>query len=383
MSGSGAIIGDLTNDGGFVTPGHSTGMLGVTGSFTQTAAGALIMEAAGGANGQFDQLLVGENAALNGNLVLHTIDAYLPLPNDPFAPMTYGSVTGSFSSITSNCSLNIAGAGLVVVVDPSKPNPPFGQPTNISTRMKVLTDDNVLIGGFIVTGPSGSTKKVLIHGLGPSLSSVHLSGLLSDPYLEFHYPDGTILTNDNWGDAPNKDQIPPGYELKDPKESVLILDLPPAVYTVIVKGAHGETGIGMTEVYDIDGNTTTSLSNVSTRGFVDTGDNVMIGGFIVSGNEPGTMLVKAPGPSLKNPPANLTGVLEDPMLELHDSNGNVITNDNWRESQESEIMATGMAPKDDKEPAILATLAPGVYTAIVRGKNETTGIAIVEAYRIK
>ena len=139
----------------------------------------------------------------------------------------------------------------------------------------------------------------------------------------------------------------------------------------------------MTEVYDIDGSTAVSLTNVSTRGFVDTGDNIMIGGFIVGGSEPATMLVKAAGPSLKSAPASLTGVLEDPMLELHDSYGNVITNDDWRETQEEEILATTMAPKDNKEPAILATLLPGVYTAIVRGKDDTTGIAIVEAFKIK
>lgn len=383
LSGSGLIQGDLTINGGFLAPGHSPGLIAVSGNYTQGSGGTLIVEAAGGEANQFDQVQIGGTATLNGALILHTIGGYVPIPNDSFVPLGFHGVSGAFSSITSNASATLNATGLVAVIDPAKPNPPRGQPTNISTRMKVLTDDNVLIGGFIVSGPSGATKKVLIHGLGPSLSSAKLTGLLSDPFLEFHYPDGRIVTNDNWGDAPNKDQIPVGYELKDSKESLIIADLAPGVYTVHEKGAHGETGIGLTEIFDIDGSTTVSLTNVSTRGFVDTDDNVMIGGFIVSGNEPATMLVKVPGPSLKNPPASLTGVLEDPMLELHDSYGNVITNDDWRETQESEIVATTLAPKGDREPAILATLAPGVYTAIVRGKNNTTGIAIVEAYRIK
>ena len=109
----------------------------------------------------------------------------------------------------------------------------------------------------------------------------------------------------------------------------------------------------------------------------------MIGGFVIGGNEPGTILVKATGPSLKNPPNNLSDALDDPVLELHDANGSVLSNDNWREPQESETIPTTLGPTDDKEPCIIATRVPGVYTAIVRGKNNTTGIALVEAYRIK
>ncbi len=383
LSGSGIIEGDLTNNGGFISAGHSAGTIVATGNFTQGTNGTLIVENGGDLPTDSDQLMVLGAANLGGKLDVRTINGYVPDPRATFVPLNYGSVSGSFAFVSGNAQVTLTPTGPLTTVDPAKPNPPNGQPTNISTRMKVLTNDNVLIGGFIVSGPSGSTKKVLIHGLGPSLSSAGLSGLLSDPFLEFHYPDGTVITNDNWGDAPNKDQIPNGFAPKDPKESIIIADLSPGVYTVIVKGAHGETGIGMTEIYDIDGSTGVALTNVSTRGYVDTGDNVMIGGFIVGGSEPATMLVRVAGPSLKNPPASLRGVLEDPTLELHDANGSVISNDNWRETQESEITATTMAPKDDKEPAILATLVPGVYTAIVRGKDNTTGIAIVEAFKIK
>ena len=383
LNGSGKIQGNLVNNGGYILPGHSAGTIAVTGNFMQGADGTLVIEDGGTDPSQYDQLVINGSATLGGNLHVKTIDGFTPGSADVFNPLAYSSVSGSFASVSANTQATPNAKGLLSSIDPSIANPPYGQPTNISTRMKVETQNNVLIGGFIVSGPSGSTKKVLIHGLGPSLSSAGLSGLLADPLLVFHYPDGSPITNDNWGDAPNKDQIPAGFEPKDPKESIVIADLPPGVYTAIVKGAHGETGIGMTEVYDIDGNTAVALTNVSTRGLVETGDSVMIGGFIVGGGEPATMLVKVDGPSLKNPPASLTGVLEDPTLELHDANGSVIANDNWRETQESDILATTMAPSDDKEPAVLATLTPGVYTAIVRGKNGTTGIAIVEAYQIK
>ncbi len=136
----------------------------------------------------------------------------------------------------------------------------------------------------------------------------------------------------------------------------------------------------MTEIYDIDGSHDIRLANISTRGFVDTGDNVLIGGFIVTGSEPAGILVRATGPSLAGV---LNGVLADPVLELHDSNGNVFTNDNWRETQETEIIATTVQPANDKEPAIVATLVPGNYTAIVRGKDGGTGIGLVEVYKVK
>ncbi len=184
-------------------------------------------------------------------------------------------------------------------------------------------------------------------------------------------------------DAPNKDRIPSGFAPTSPLESIIIADLAPGNYTVIEKGPHGETGIGLTEIYDIDGIKTVALGNISTRGFVDTGDKVMIGGFIVGGSEPASILVRATGPSLGRAPANLTGVLQDPILELHDSNGGVVSNDDWRATQETEIIATTVQPADDKEPAILATLVPGNYTAIVRGKDNATGIAVVEAYKVK
>ncbi len=381
FSGSGLIVGDLTNDGGYISPGHSPGSISVSGNFTQGANGTLIVENGGATPDQFDQLLVNGAASLGGKLDVKLINGYTPDSADTFSPLGYGSASGSFASVSGNAQVSPNATGLLVATNPAIAGPAYGQPFNISTRLRVLTNDNVLIGGFIVTGAPGSTKAVLIRGKGPSLAGNGLTGVLADPFLELHKGDGTIVTNDNWQEAPNTDRIPDGFAPTDPREAIIIADLAPGNYTVIEKGAHGETGIGLTEVYDLDGSKTVALGNISTRGFVDTGDNVMIGGFIVGGSEPASILVRATGPSLTT--AGLSGVLEDPVLELHDANGNVLVNDNWRETQESEIIATTIPPADDKEPAILANLVPGNYTAIVRGKDDTTGVALVEVYKVK
>jgi hypothetical protein len=246
---------------------------------------------------------------------------------------------------------------------------------NISTRLRVETGDNVLIGGFIITG--SQAKKVMVRAIGPSLPLV---GVLADPTLELHDGAGTLITsNDNWMDAPNKQEIidstiPPTNDL----ESAILMSLDPGLYTAIVRGVNDTTGIALVEAYDLDLGADSILANISTRGLVQTGDNVMIGGIIILGTDAQEVLLRAIGPSLP-----LTGALADPTLELHDKDGVIIaTNDDWRTDQEADIMATTIPPTDDAESAILATLTPDAYTAIVRGKDNTTGVALVEAYQL-
>jgi probable HAF family extracellular repeat protein len=247
---------------------------------------------------------------------------------------------------------------------------------NISTRLRVETGDNVLIGGFIITGTQ--PKKVMVRAIGPSLP---LADKLADPTVELFGSGGLITSNDNWMESPNKQEIidstiAPSNDF----ESAIIETLPAnAGYTAIVRGVNDTTGIGLVEIYDLDSTVDSKLANISTRGLVQTGDNVMIGGFIVLGSEAETVLVRAIGPSLP-----LGGSLADPNLELFDGNGAlVMSDDNWRDSQESEITATGLAPSNDAESAIVQTLQAGAgYTAIVRGKNNTTGIALVEVYAL-
>jgi N-acetylneuraminic acid mutarotase len=255
---------------------------------------------------------------------------------------------------------------------------------NISTRMRVLTDEKVPIAGFIITGTE--PKTVIVRGIGPSLS---MPGALADPVIEVHGPSGELLaTNDNWRDAATSQQInDSGLAPTNDLESALWGTINPGAYTVILKGKDGAAGNGLVEVYDLGQSADSTLANISTRGFVDTGDNVMIGGLIVGGGSPNGMakvVVRALGPSIP-----VTGALANPTLELHDENGNAIAfNDDWKtrpdgSSQQAEIEATTIPPNNDLESALVANLAPGNYTAIVRGKSDTTGIALVEAYNLQ
>jgi DNA-binding beta-propeller fold protein YncE len=381
LSGSGVIAGDLTVNGGYISPGHGAGLLAVTGNYTQGVQGTLIIENGGPSPSQFDQLQVGGLANLGGKLDIKTINGYTPDPADTFSPLGFESVSGSFSSVSSNAQVTVAPTGLLTSVDPTKPQPTTGQPLNIATRLQIQSGDNVLIGGFIITGPAGSTKKVLIRGIGPSLANFGVAGTIPDPFLELHKPDGSVVSNDNWQQAPNVAEIPSGFAPSNDLESIIYTTLSPGNYTAILKGAHGEAGVGLVEAYDFDTASTAKLANIATRGFVNTADNVMIGGFIIGGTEPANVLVRAIGPSLTQ--FGVQGALQATTLELHDANGGVISNDGWRSTQESEIQATTIPPTNDNEAAILATLVPGNYTAIVRGKNDTTGIAVVEAYNLQ
>jgi probable HAF family extracellular repeat protein len=260
------------------------------------------------------------------------------------------------------------------------------QPLNISTRMRVLTGDKVLIGGFIITG--NEAKKVIIRGIGPSLAGAGLQGVMADPTLELHQGSSTLVTNDNWKEHEAEVRattLPPSNDL----ESAIVVTLSPGSYTAILADKLNQPGLGLVEIYDLAPGANSKLANISTRGFVDLNDNVMIGGFIVGGGSIGgaaRIIVRAIGPSLAA--SGVSGGLQDTTLELYDGNGNsVATNDNWKvrpdgTSQRAEIEATTIPPKDDRESAIVSTLGPGNYTAIVRGSGNRTGVALVEAYNL-
>ncbi len=261
---------------------------------------------------------------------------------------------------------------------------------NISTRLAVGTGDNVLIGGIIIQGTV--PKKVIIRAIGPDLSQYGVVGALSDPTLELHDGSGAVIgQNDNWGTTIQGgvitgDQVADiqasGLVPGDSHDSVIIATLPPANYTAIVRGLNNTTGVALVEVYDLDPTAGASLANISTRGLVQTNDNVLIGGLIMLGADPQEVIVRALGPELTA--YGVAGALTDPNLELHDGDGNLIAfDDNWKESQQTEIAATGLAPGDDRESAIVATLPPGNYTTIIHGVGGTTGVALVEAYRLQ
>lgn len=255
---------------------------------------------------------------------------------------------------------------------------------NISTRALVQTNDNVMIGGFVVTG--NGIKQVLLRALGPTLakSPYNLAGILSDPVLELHGGDGALVnSNDNWQQATSAGSIPDNLKPSDPHESAILTSLAPGNYTAIVRGASNSTGIALVEVYDLDTSAGSHLENISTRCFVETGDKIMIAGVIVQGSASEKVLVRALGPTIANPPFNVPDVLADPFLDLRDGNGNPLqTNNDWKDTQQGEIENTGKQPAFDSEAAIVRTLPPGNYTAIVTGTNNTTGNALVEVYEL-
>lgn len=272
------------------------------------------------------------------------------------------------------------GRGIYAFSAPTSNSTPAPKLLNISTRMRVLEGEKALIGGFIITG--SDQKKVLIRGLGPSLP---VAGQLADPNLELLTGATSLAKNDNWKDTQQAEiaatTVPPPNEL----ESAIVQTLAPAGYTAILRGNNGGTGVGLVEIFDLAASANSKLANISTRGFVDLGDFVMIGGVIIGGGPAGVnakVLVRAIGPSLAD--AGVAGPLLDPTLELRDANAALVAqNDNWKDSQEAEITATTIPPTNEAESALVQTLPPGNYTAIVRGKNEATGVALVELYNLQ
>ena len=255
-------------------------------------------------------------------------------------------------------------------------NPP--RLANIATRMQVLTGDHVLIGGFVVQGGAGP-KTVVVRARGPSLAAQGVPGALQDPVLQLFSGQTQIAVNNDWQEAPGQATLQAsGFAPGDPREAAIHVTLAPGAYTAIVTGAGGTTGVGLVEVFEVDA-VNAPLVNIATRGQVLTGDNVMIGGFIIQGDGPQTVVARARGPSLAA--SGVPNTLADPMLQLFSGQTMIAGNDDWRgASNQAELQASGFAPADDRESAILITLNPGAYTAIVSGKGGTTGVGIVEVF---
>lgn len=309
-----------------------------------------------------------------------------PTPSPTVTPSPTPSPTPTVTPTpTPTATATATATATVTPVETPTPTPgatPTPPPTastlgNISTRLRVETGDNVLIGGFIITGTQ--PKKIIVRAIGPSLP---LIGALADPLLELRNSSGGLLaSNDNWRSNQEAEIIATGIPPSNNLESAIVTTLSAnsSAYTAIVRGVNNGTGIGVVEAYDLNQAVDSKLANISTRGLVQTGDNVLIGGLIVLGQDPLRVIVRAIGPSVPVP-----GALRDPTLEMHDSNGALIaSNDNWRTDQEAEIIATGIPPTNDLESAIVRTLSPAAYTAIVRGVGaEPTGIALVEVYAL-
>jgi hypothetical protein len=241
------------------------------------------------------------------------------------------------------------------------------------------------IAGFIISG--SGTKRIMARAIGPSLkvNGNPIPERLEDPYLEVHDSNGSApLTNDNWRSTQEAEIQQTGLAPTDDRESAIVKRLPAGSYTAIIRGADGSPGIGLIELYDLSSSDPGELGNLSVRAEVKTDDNVLFDGLILQGGTPKRVVFRALGPSLKVNGAPVPGSLQDPTLEVHDGNGALLTsNDNWKDAPNmTEIEASGLAPTDDRESAILLTLPAGNYTSIVRGVNRTTGIALAEAYKL-
>ena len=270
---------------------------------------------------------------------------------------------------------------------------------NISARAFVQTGDNVMIGGFMVQGTE--PKRVIIRAIGPELTQYGVPDALANPTLELHDDTGALIaSNNNWattiiGGIIFSNQVheiqASGYVPGDPLESAIIADLKEGNYTAVVSGLNNTTGVALVEVYELSPETNSILGNISARGYVQTGENVMIGGFMVQGTEPKRVIIRAIGPELTQ--YGVPDALANPTLELHDDTGALIaSNNNWAttiiggiitSNQVHEIQASGYVPGDPLESAIIADLSAGNYTAIVRGVNDTTGVALVEVYDLQ
>ena len=241
-----------------------------------------------------------------------------------------------------------------------------------------------MIGGFIITG--NVPKKVVIRGLGPSLASFGITDFLADPVLELRSQSGALLQqNDDWKESQQAEIEATGLQPSNDRESALVTTLVPGNYTAPLTGKGGTTGVGTVEVYDANVAADSQLANLSTRGFVQTANNVMIAGFTLGkGTNPTDIAIRGIGPSLSN--AGLSNVLADPTLELRDSNGALmIANDDWQSDPVSagKLTAHGLGLSNPKESGIYTTLPPGQFTAIIAGKSGGTGIGLVEIYHVQ
>jgi pectinesterase len=253
---------------------------------------------------------------------------------------------------------------------------------NISTRFAIGPSHPVGIGGFIVTGTE--PKKIIVRAIGPSLAAAGLANALPDPVLEIHggTPDSVIGGNDNWHDdiASAAELTSLGLAPGDNSEAATVVSLAPGAYTAVITGRAGAAGTALVEVYDADLVADAQLGNISTLGFVGGADDVLIGGFVV-GNGMATVVLRALGPSLEN--AGVPNPVSDPILQLHDANGNVTTNDDWQTGAPPELIPSVLQPLEQREAALHALLPPGNYTAVVSGKAGATGMALVEAYSLQ
>ncbi|MEY2490925.1 MAG: hypothetical protein QOC70_2867 [Verrucomicrobiota bacterium] len=366
----------VSNDGG-----------GVTVTITSVVAGAPVISSPTTVAATQGQAFSYQITATNNPTSFGAMNLPDGLTVDHATGLISGTPTIAGNYVVPMAANNNAGSGqadlIIGVGPPAVTNP--SQLLNISTRMRVLSGDNALIGGMIATGTAG--KRVIIRAIGPSLTAFGVPGALGNPTLDLFQGSMLLFSNDDWNNSSQQAEIAAsGFAPGNALESAIIWTLTPGQgYTAIVRGINGTTGVGVVEVYDLNQAAASKLGNISTRGFVDVDDNVMIAG-LIAGPGNGTslnVLVRALGPTLSD--FGVPGALANPTLDLVNASGTVIrSNNNWKDDpqQRALIEAAGLAPAHDEEAALVETIAPGAYTAIVRGNNRTTGVGLVEVYKL-
>ncbi|HEX8076784.1 MAG TPA: Ig-like domain repeat protein, partial [Chthoniobacterales bacterium] len=305
----------------------------------------------------------------------------------PTAPGTYrfvASYTGDENNKAIATVCNDPNETVTVTAPPPTPTPTPSQALNLSTRVRVETGSRLMIGGFIITG--NQQKSVVLRGMGPSLAKFGITDLLLDPVLQLRGSSGNLIfENDNWKDTQRTQIEGTPFQPTDDRESVIVTTLAPGAYTALLTGKNGTTGIGAVEIYDNNQSVDSELANMSTRGFVQTQDKVMIGGFTLGvGNGPTRIAIRGLGPSLSQ--SGLSDVLADPVLELRNPNGTLlVANDDWQSDPTSaaQLSAKGLALPNPKESGIFTVLSGGQFTAILAGKDGGIGLGLVEIYNLK
>ncbi len=335
----------------------------------------------------------------------HSVTSGVPLQPDGlfdsgvhFVPFTFFHTFNTAGSFPYFCEVHGSMMTGVVIVGAATPTPsptptstptpvptatptPGAQAVNLSTRMNVQTGNNVGIGGFIIQGTA--PKHVLLRSIVPSISG--LTGLLADPVLELHGPDGfATVINNNWQDDPAQAAAIQATGLAPTTNLSAAIDamLAPGAYTGVVRGNGGTSGIGLIEIYDLSQAVLAKLANISTRALVGTGNEIVIAGFILGNNSGQTRIViRGIGGSLTA--LGVPNALANPTLELRDSSGVLVaSNDDWQSdtAQAAELTAAGLAPTNPQESGLALTLGPGQYTALLSGLNNTTGVGVIEVY---
>jgi T5SS/PEP-CTERM-associated repeat protein len=388
LRGNGIVSGNV-NNAGQVAPGDPLGTLAIVGNFAQASTDKSTIEIAGPDPDAQAHLSITGSATVDGTLEVRFAENFLPAKGQTFDLIDVaGAVDGSFSEIVFpdlRSGFLFSGEFLngVYRLTALSDGAPAAGLLNISTRGQVGVDDDALIAGFIVTGTTA--KQILVRGLGPSLvnGGIAAGDVLADPMLELRDETGTLITfNDNWIDSPDRQAIinsmlAPG----DGDEAAIVATLDPGSYTAILRGTGSGTGLGIVEAYNLDPGPSSSLVNISTRGLVNTGNQVLIGGFIID-DQNASILLRGLGPSLEF--AGVSNALANPALELHNSDGDTIAfNDDWLQSDEAIIRNAGLVPSFSEEAVIITTLGPGAFTAILRGRDAGTGVGLFEAYNLR